>query len=126
LMQDRCSDYTDKKMFGEGGTAQEVADTRLAAYQAVYDVLAGGQFRARRAAGASKAAAVDTFFAQALVDFLKESGKDMDLATATLYLQQRSNDERKALRTKLAPYIAKARADAQAALAGMDLNDLLS
>ena len=124
LLQDRCSDYTDKRLEGDGLSVQEVADTRVAAYQAVYEVLAEGQFRARRESK-GKTAAVDTFFAQALCDFLKEQGKDMDINTATVYLQSRSNEERKALRSKLQSYINKAREAAREAASGLDLDELL-
>lgn len=124
LLQDRCSDYTDKRLEGDGLSVQEVADTRVAAYQAVYEVLVEGQFRARRESK-GKQAAVDTFFAQALCDFLKEQGKDMDINTATVYLQSRNNEERKALRSKLQAHINKAREAAREAASNLDLDELL-
>lgn len=124
LLQDRCSDYTDKRLEGDGLSVQEVADTRVAAYQAVYEVLAEGQFRARRESK-GKQPAVDTFFAQALCDFLKEQGKDMDINTATVYLQSRNNEERKALRSKLQAHINKAREAAREAASNLDLDELL-
>lgn len=124
LMQDRSSDFTDGKLGETGASAQEVAETRLAAYIATYEHLLDGQFKVKRAKSETRSA-VDTFFAQGLVDFLSESGKNMDINTATVYLQQRNNEERKALRAKLQPHINAAREKARKAASELNLDDLL-
>lgn len=125
LMQDRSSDFTDGKLNELGVGIKEAAQARIDAYMATYELVKSGEFKARREAGAGKAAAVDSFFAQALVDFLKAGGKDMDINTATIYLQQRSAEERKELRAKLQPQINAARERARKAADELDLSDLL-
>jgi hypothetical protein len=126
LMQDRSSSCTDGALGENCTSVKEVAEARLAAYKETYDLVCSGEFRARReGSGGGKAASVDTFFAQALVNFLADNGKDMDINTATVYLQSLSADERKALRTKLAPQISAAREAAREAAKGFDIGDLL-
>lgn len=125
LMQDRSSDFTDGKLNELGVSIKEAAQARIDAYMATYELVKSGEFKARKEAGAGKAAAVDSFFAQALVDILKEGGKDMDINTATIYLQQRSAEERKELRAKLQPQINAARERARKAADDLDLSDLL-
>lgn len=124
LMQDRCSDYTDGKLEQMGLDSQEAANARLGAYKAVYELVQSGEFRARRES-AGKQASVDTYFAQALVDYLAENDKEMTITTATAYLQSLTTDERKALRGKLQSYINAARTAAREAVAGLDLGDLM-
>lgn len=124
LMQDRASDFTDGKLAEECSTTLEIAEMRVAAYAATYDVLKSGQFRARRESK-GKQAQVDTYFAQALCDFLGEQGKEMDVTTATAWLQGQDAEARKALRSKLATHIQAAKAKAQSALDGMDMDSLL-
>jgi orotidine-5'-phosphate decarboxylase len=126
LMQDRCSDFTDSKLGDVCATAAEVAKARLEAYQAVFDTLAGGQFRARRAT--SKAgASVDAFFASGFAAFCKANGKDVTPEQATVILQGMSGEQRKALRAddRIKPFIAEAREAARTAVDGLDLESLL-
>lgn len=127
LMQDRCSDYTDGKLAEFARSVQEMADARIEAYKAVYDVLAEGQFRARKAASAKAGSAVDTFFASGFSKFLCEAGKPVTIEQATAILQGLGNDERKALRAdaRIKGYIDEARREAREAVKDIDIAALL-
>ena len=126
LIQDRCSQYTDKLLGESCATTQAVAEARLGAYQDVYDLLLGGAFTARRVGG-GKQAAVDVFFATGFMNFLQDNGKAVDVATATAILQGMNDEQRKALRAdaRIAPKIEEARKAAREAASGFDLDALL-
>lgn len=125
LIQDRCSQYTDKMLGESCKSANEVANARLDAYIAIFDLLCTGQFTAKRAGG-GRAAGVDVFFATGFMNFLKANGKNVDAATATAILQGMTEDQRKALRadSRILPHITEARQAAKDAAGSIDLTDL--
>lgn len=127
IMQDRCSDFTDKTLGGMGLDAKGAAIERVGAYTAVYEVLKSGQYRARRASGGSKGATVDSFFAEGFARFLQANGKDVDANTATIILQGMGKDERASIRKheQVAKHVQAVRAEATQAAGDIDLSALL-
>ena len=124
IMQDRSSQYTDGQLAESCNTVEEIADMRLATYQATFEQLASGVFRAKRAK-AERVPAVDVYFATALVLSSKEKGRAIDVAQATAILQSLTDEQRKALRVTLKDYIVKAKADAAESVKDFDLSDLI-
>lgn len=126
IMQDRCSDATDKTLGGAGLGAKEAAKERMEMYMGVFDTLTSGQYRARRASKA-KVGAIDTFFAEGFSRFLVENGKDVNSQAATIILQGMTKEQREGLKKdeRIAPHIVQARADATQAASELDLDDLL-
>ncbi len=126
LMQDRCSDLTDGKLADVATSTAEIASARLEGYQAVYDLVLSGQFRARRAS-TKAGATVDSFFAAGFASFLAANGKDVTAEQATIILQGMTAEQRKALRAdeRIKPHIEEAKRAAREAVEGLDLSALL-
>lgn len=126
LMQDRCSDLTDGKLADIATSTGEIATARLEGYQAVYDLVLSGQFRARRAT-AKAGATVDSFFAAGFAAFLQKNGKEVTAEQATVILQGMSADERKAIRAhaEVKASIEEAKKNARDAVKDLDLGALL-
>ena len=81
-------------------TSNEGPEGKIAAMQAVFATLAEGKYRVRKEpTGGGKRVSIDTFFAMAVAEFLTEqSGKSVDIGTATLFLERHSAEDRKALK----------------------------
>ena len=116
LLQDRVSSV-------KGG------DEKIAAMEAVFELLKGGEFKAPRASGAGgeRKATIPAEFAEGFARFVQSKGKNMDAATATAYLQGMTAEERKAIRAHedVKAFIQQVRDEAANAAAELDLGDLL-
>lgn len=124
LLQDRAASYADKTLADNGIVGRDAVQARADKYQETFDMLTRGVF-SERTASEPKGAAVDIFFAKALVELVGSKGKEIDESTATAILQGLSKDERKAMRTKLASAISELKREAQEAASELDLGDLL-
>jgi hypothetical protein len=104
------------------------ADEKLEAMEKVFGNLVDGKWKeARQSTGATKKAAIDPFFAKGFSLFLQGQGKDVTAEQATIILQGLDADQRKALRTNddIKAFIEKAKEEATASVADLDLSSLL-
>ena len=101
---------------------------KLEAMAGVFEMLKGGEWKAARASTAGeRKAAIPSDFAEGFARFVTESGRPMDATTATIFLQSKSADERKALRAHegIKAKIAEVKAEAESKAADLDLDSLL-
>lgn len=68
-------------------------EDKMAEMEEVFELLKTGQWRQRREGAGTKKATIDPVFAQAIAEI-----KGCDVATATLALQSKTSEERKAMR----------------------------
>lgn len=104
------------------------ADEKLEAMDKVFGNLLEGKWKeARQSTGGTKKASIDPFFAKGFSMFLQSQGKDVSAEQATIILQGLDADQRKAFRTHedIKVFIEKAKEEATASVADLDLSSLL-
>lgn len=113
LLQDRVSSVTDGKLEKMGE---------------VFEMLKEGKWKATRASTAGeRKVSIPAEFAEAIARFVQSKGRDMDAATATIWLQNQDADARKALRANddVKAFIQQVRDEATAKADSLDLDSLL-
>lgn len=104
------------------------SDEKLEAMEKVFTNLVDGKWKeTRQSTGSTKKASIDPFFAKGFSMFCQGQGKDITPEQATIILQGLDSDQRKALRTNedIKAFIEKAKEEATAAVADLDLTSLL-
>lgn len=104
------------------------SEAKLAAMHDVFELLKNGEWKAVRASSAGeRKVTIAAEFAEGFARFVQSKGKDMDAATATAFLQSKSNEERKALRAhpEVKAFIQAVKDEAVAKAGELDLGDLL-
>lgn len=116
ILQDRTSSIKD-------------SEERFGAMPDVFELLKSGEWKAARESTAGpRKAAIDSFFAKGFAMYLESQGKDVTPEAAVVVLQDMTAEQRKAVRSHeaIAGFIKKAKEDAAAAAAEIDVESLFS
>lgn len=104
------------------------AESKLEKMHEVFELIKEGKWKAVRASVAGeRKTAIPSEVAEGFARYVQSLGKDMDAATATVWLQSKTAEERKAIRQKdeVKAFIQQVKDEAAAKAEDLDLEDLL-